>query len=103
MGLWDNVDLSDIPAEQRELAELIGIENFKRLVKTYGGSSIYICKEDAILREKRNLEIVERFDGRNYLELAKKYHLTERTIRDIVSSSLKSQVSKNQMSMFDTS
>lgn len=105
MSLWDSLELSDIPEEQRELANLIGVESFKKLVKAFGGSSIYICKEDAILREKRNQEIVEAFTGNNYFELSKRYNLTERTIRDIVSASIKSKsyVAKMQISFLDSS
>ncbi len=105
MDLWQEIKLKDIPGEQRDFAELVGLETFRKLVEMYGGSSIYICKEDAILRQKRNAEIVKEFNGYNYLQLAKKYNLTERSIREIVSTGLGSRkfVAKNQISLFDTS
>ena len=51
MNLWKGIELNDIPEEQRDFAELVGLETFRKLVEMYGGSSIYICKEDAILRQ----------------------------------------------------
>lgn len=105
MDLWKGIELSDIPEEQRDFAELVGLDTFRKLVEMYGGSSIYICKEDAILRQKRNLAIANDFNGYNYLQLAKKYNLTERTIRDVISSVLgeRRYVTKNQVSMFEES
>jgi len=105
MNLWKGIELNDIPEEQRDFAELVGLETFRKLVEMYGGSSIYICKEEAILRKRRNEEIVKEFNGYNYLELAKKHNITERSVRDIINTTLGSRkyVTKNQMSMFDTS
>lgn len=103
MDLWEGVELDDIPIEQRDFAELVGLDTFRKLIEMYGGSSIYICKEDAILRKKRNLAIAEEFNGSNYLALAKKYSLTERTIREVINSMLSEgrYSPKNQVSMFD--
>ena len=103
MDLWKDIELNDIPEEQRDFAELVGLDTFRRLVEMYGGSSIYICKEEAILRKRRNEEIVKEFNGYNYLELAKKHNITERSVRDIINVALGSRkyVTKNQVSMFD--
>ena len=60
MNLWKGIELNDIPEEQRDFAELVGLETFRKLVEMYGGSSIYICKEEAILRKRRNEEIVKK-------------------------------------------
>lgn len=103
MDLWEGIELKDIPDEQKDFAELVGLDTFRKLIEMYGGSSIYICKKDAIYRQKRNLAIVSEFNGYNYLELAKKYSLTERTIRDVVANAVtdKRATTKNQVSMFD--
>ena len=42
MDLWKDIELDDIPEEQRDFAELIGFDTFRKLVDRYGGSSIYI-------------------------------------------------------------
>ena len=53
--------------------------------------------------KKRNEEIVKEFNGYNYLELAKKHNITERSVRDIINTILGSRkyVTKNQISIFD--
>lgn len=70
--------------QQKELAETIGIEAYRKLVVNYGGSGIYINKIDTITRPERDDEIREKFNGSNYRELAKEYGLSETGIRKII-------------------
>ncbi|MCM1271398.1 MAG: DNA-binding protein [Ruminococcus flavefaciens] len=70
--------------DQKELAEVIGLEAYKRLIKHYGGNPLYIQKVDSVLKDIRDQEINEKFDGGNYKELAREYGICELTIRDIV-------------------
>lgn len=70
--------------DQKDLAELIGLDSYKALVKNYAGSFIYIQKLDSVLKDLRDTEIREKFDGSNYGKLAREYNLAEATIRDIV-------------------
>lgn len=79
------VSLDQLSGDQRELAETVGLEAYRKLVANYGGMSIYINKPETILRDLRNAEICNSFNGFNYRELAKKYHLSEKTVREIVS------------------
>ena len=82
--MLDELKMEDIADEQqRSLAELIGIENYKKLVEVYGGSSIYIYKRDGFLRQLRDKNIKAEFKG-DYRELARKYNLSEVAIRNIV-------------------
>lgn len=92
---------SDLHGDQRELAELIGIENYIKMVQRYSGTSIYIAKIDKLLNSKRDAEIIKSFNGRNYRYLAYKYRLSERTVRDIISKGYSQNV--EQMSFFDDS
>lgn len=78
------ISIYQLNGEQRELAEVIGLEAYKKLVERYGGSHVYINKADTITRKKRNSEIKEKFNGSNYRELAREYNLSEVTIRTIV-------------------
>ncbi|MDO4765180.1 MAG: Mor transcription activator family protein [Eubacteriales bacterium] len=76
--------LQDIADEQQKsIAELIGMENYIKLVENYGGSSIYIYKPDSFIRILRDKQIKEEFRG-DYKVLAQKYNLTEVAIRKIV-------------------
>ena len=72
----DQLRLEQLHGNQRELAETIGIEAYKRLVLKYGGGNIYICKPDTLLQPLRDDAIYQHFDGGNYRELALAYHLT---------------------------
>ncbi|MBD5142105.1 MAG: DNA-binding protein [Ruminococcus sp.] len=77
-------NLDQLSGEQRDIAEVIGLESYRKLVEQYGGTHVYICKAETILRELRNNEIRSQFNGCNYRELAKKYCVSEMTVRKIV-------------------
>lgn len=79
------VSLDQLSGDQRELAEIVGLEAYRKLIANYGGMHIYICKSETVLRELRNAEICNEFNGFNYRELAKKYNLSEKTVREILS------------------
>jgi Mor family transcriptional regulator len=89
MSLIDKVEITDLDGDQRDLAELIGIEAFRKLVQTYGGCNIYIQKPDRLLRDARDNEIRAKFDGYNFQELAILFNLSERMIREITAGTLK--------------
>lgn len=104
MSLLDNITLDDLDPEQRELAECIGLEPYKKLVQNYAGSYVYVCKPDTITASVRNTQIQKEFNGYNYLELAKKYNLSEISIRRIVAPVLvavKAAPFPGQTSFFD--
>lgn len=79
-----DIKLKDLQGDQRELAEIIGLESYLSLVKIYGGTTIYIAKIDKLQNIKRDAEIVKAFNGYNYKQLARKYRLAERTVREII-------------------
>lgn len=80
----DKLMLQQLHGFQREIAETIGIEAYRKLVARYGGSSIYIGKGGSAKNDDRDAEIYSRFTGKNYLELAHIYDLAENTIREII-------------------
>lgn len=86
MSLLDTVVLDDLSGEQLEIAELIGIENYRKLVRHFGGNTVRILQADTLVKEKRDNEIRKLYNGRNELELSQKYNLSDRTIRSIVSA-----------------
>ncbi len=85
----DDITLEQLDGEQFDLAELIGIEAYRKLVKYYGGGSVYVCKADTIMKCNRNSEIRSKFNGYNYRELAMEYNLSEKMIREITADRLK--------------
>lgn len=70
--------------DQRELAEVIGLDAYKKLIRHYGGNQMYVQQADSVLKDLRDKELNERFDGGNYKELSREYGISEMTIRDIV-------------------
>jgi len=78
-----DLTLDMIPEPHKELAEIIGIENFIKLAKILGGKTVYIPKADSFLRPARDINIKKEFNGYNHAELAKKYNLSERWIMEI--------------------
>ncbi|MGP1569026.1 MAG: Mor transcription activator family protein [Peptoanaerobacter stomatis] len=83
--MLDKLTIDDIANdEQKALAQVIGIDSYIKLVEEYGGTSIYILKEDSLIKDIRDNIIRSEFNGYNYLYLAKKYNLTENSIRNIV-------------------
>ncbi len=85
MDIEKIISLEQLSGDQRELAEIVGLEAYRKLVTSYGGSHVYICKSETVLRELRNSEICNKFNGYNYHELAKEYNLSDKTVREIVS------------------
>lgn len=82
--------IENLSEEQREIAELVGMEGYMRLSKVYGGTTVYIAKTDELeRRNERDERIREEFDGTNYSKLAIKYRLSEMWIRNIVSEKAK--------------
>ncbi len=104
MDLLDQVKLENLDEEQKTLAELIGLEGLKNLVRAYNGTSIYVPKIESLEKAVRDEYIKEEFDGGNYRELALKYGLTETWIRNIVlekAKEIKARPMDGQMSIFD--
>lgn len=104
MDLLDEVGLEDLDEEQKKIASLIGMDEFRSLVRAFHGSSIYIPKIESIEKTVRDRRINKEFDGSNYRELALKYGLTETWIRNIVVEKVKelrSRQIEGQMSLFD--
>lgn len=74
--------LEEIPdGPWRQVAEEIGVENLYKALKIVGGATTYIPKSESLIRPVRNRHIRKEFNGYNYLELSKKYGVTDRLIR----------------------
>ena len=101
--LLDLITLDDLNEEQRQLAELIGLEGYKALVRTYGGTHIDIPKADRLTMDRRNDRIVDTYDGYNVRELARKWGLSESRIYVLTKSKrdkIRSRVPDNQIMLF---
>lgn len=88
MSLLDKLTINDLDEEQRELAECIGLDAYKKLLHTYAGSSINVRMPKRITIPIRDREIRSRFNGYNYGALAREYDLSEASVRRIVAPEL---------------
>lgn len=67
----------------REIAEEIGCINLIKLLDIVNGDTVYLQRADNILRPVRDKRIKAEFNGYNRSELAKKYNLSERYMREL--------------------
>lgn len=80
----DNIRIEDLPESYQTVAEIIGKENTIKLARHLGGVPVYFPKLDTLIQRKRDERIRQEFNGVNHRDLARKYDLTERWIREIV-------------------
>lgn len=66
-----------------ELAEIVGYENAAKIHKVFRGQQISMPLE-FFSKEYRKNQIKKDFDGKNYKQLAQRFHCSERTIRRVV-------------------
>ena len=70
MDVLSQAKYEDMTEEQKMLIDTIGADCFMDLVRVYGGSYVYIPKNDNIVRSIRNRNIRNDFNGHNFKELA---------------------------------
>ena len=92
------VTMEDLPESYRDVARVIGVENAVKLSAVVGGLGYYFPQLEGILRKRRDEYIRREFNGNNHRELAKKFNLTERWVREIVE-----QKSPQSSPLFDLS
>lgn len=94
--LIKGLELDDLQEQHREIAESIGMKCFLELVKTFGGSSIYIPQMREVTKMRVYRKIAEEFDGANIKALASKYEVSESTVYNVVRDQIKKGEHKNQ-------
>lgn len=98
------IKLDDLYGIQRDIATVIGIDNFIKLSLNFGGDDIYIQKYSELVKIQRNSEIRQKFNGYNSDQLAKEYDLSERYVRMICADlidDIRSRPPEGQMSLLD--
>lgn len=80
----NNIQLEDLNPTYQLVARVIGVENAIKLGKELGGEHFYLPKWDVCQAKARRRKIIEEFKAGNYRELAKKYGVTSRWVRDII-------------------
>lgn len=77
-------------------AAQLASEQVQRLSDELGGRGLYIPRGLMVRLGARDREIVARFTGRNYRELAREYGLTEMRVRRIISTAYAERLAKAQ-------
>lgn len=98
------ISLQDLYGVQRDIAEVIGVDNYIKLSLNFGGDNIYIQKYSELIKVQRNAEIRAKFDGYNSDLLAKEYDLSERYVRilcaDLIDD-MRSRPPEGQLTIWD--
>lgn len=76
--------MEHLSGDQREIAEIIGFENYRAFISFFGGGNIYIPTADSIMKAYRNSEIIKRYTGDNLRELAQEFDISIRTVQRII-------------------
>lgn len=98
MNDWiKEIKINDLDVKNKELAEIIGIENLIKLSEYYGGTRIYVNKLEEVLKPIRDKKIMNEYNRYNVKDLAKKYNLAEESVRRIV----RELGIEGQISLFD--
>jgi Mor family transcriptional regulator len=87
--------------EPRDIAQATALEITERIRATVGGTSTYIPRGQDFEMNLRDEEIYNKFNGRNYFELAQEYMLTEMRVRTIVKIGLKRDQARRQLNLLD--
>lgn len=86
-AMTQELTFNDLPdGLYRQIAGSIGLTNFCKLADLVGGSTVYIPKLESLVRPVRDAHIREEFNGYNHAELAQKYGVTVRWIRELCGS-----------------
>lgn len=105
LDMFDVLEPDDLQGEARELADLVGMDTFRTIVEVYGGSDPYIPKMESLLTPLRNKLIrMEYNNGSDAFDLSRKWGLSERWIRRIVSAGScgsADEYNDDQTSLFD--
>ena len=72
------VKMEDISENLHGLIKIIGMENFLKVSKALGGSSIYIPIYKNVQMAERNRQITKEYNGKNTKERSKKNNITKK-------------------------
>lgn len=79
----DDLIYDDVPDNLKDISMVIGMDNFIKLIKIVGGTSVYFPSENNMLRAVRNRRIREEFNG-DYKSISRMYGISEVQARKIL-------------------
>lgn len=78
------ITIDDLDEKNREIADVIGIDNLLKFLECFGGTRLYINKLHDVTNVSRNRKIKQEYNGYNLKQLVKKYGLASESIRRII-------------------
>ncbi|MCR8743720.1 Mor transcription activator family protein [Romboutsia lituseburensis] len=84
--MLEELTYEQLPDSLKDIADAIGLQSLKNLIKLAGGSTIYIPSEKKLTKPVRDKMIRSSFNG-DYKRLSRKFNMTEVQIRNIIKSS----------------
>ncbi len=106
--IFENLRADDLEDKYKEIADIVGFENFIKLVENYAGNDIYIPQKYELYRHEMYKAILDEYDGTNIKRLAVAYGISKKTIYNILSGHLlkkkkkaKNEQMEGQMSILD--
>ena len=70
--------------KQKLIYDLVGEDAYVELAEKFGGGCIVPCSRYTLHNAQWKANICSEFDGTNFRELMKKYHLSERILSEIL-------------------
>ena len=83
MNVIDLIEIKHLKGEQKELAETIGIEAYRKLVTNYGGEKLFISRLDSIVSNNRTNLITAALKTAPEYEVMKFFCMTKREFERI--------------------
>lgn len=80
-------------------AQEIAFESIEGIRSEVGGAYLYVNKGITYELSARDMEIWQKFNGRNYFELSQEYKLSEMQIRNIINTVRARELAKRQGSL----
>lgn len=88
MEWMKEVAAEELPEPYQTLVRLVGIEATMAIAEEFGGLSLYFPKLDRLSARLRDERIRAEYNsGRSIQELARRYGLSDRRVREILSES----------------
>ena len=83
MNVIELVEMKHLKGEQKELAEIIGIEAYRRLISNYGGERVFIPRLDSIITANRMSLITAALKTESETEIRDFFCITKREFERI--------------------
>lgn len=96
--------IDDLAEKHQLLAQVVGIDGLRSLIRNFGGGQIYIPKTADLLKEMKVKAILKEFDGSNRKQLAIKYDVSESFVYSVVRELIAQDIKHNipgQTDFFD--